>query len=85
MYPQGLLLVLSEIKPAAFVPGSTYAEFNPSTDDIAKAGLTALVVGGAGAALVKSGLLARLWKLIVFGIVALVAAVKRLFMGEERA
>lgn len=69
----------------AFVPGSTYAEFIPGSDDVAKVGLTALVVGGAGAALLQSGLLARFWKLLVVGAAGLVAALKRLWNGEERA
>lgn len=64
-------------------PGSTYAEFVPSTDKLAEYGLTALVVGGAGAALVKSGLLAKLWKPIAIGLVALGAGLKRL-LGSGR-
>jgi uncharacterized membrane-anchored protein len=64
-----------------YQPGSTYAEYLPGTDKLAKYGLTALVVGGAGAALVKSGLLARLWKPIALGLVALGAGIKRLFFG----
>ncbi len=62
-------------------PGSTYAEYLPGTDKLAEYGLTALVVGGAGAALVKSGLLARLWKPIALGLVAFGAAIKRFFFG----
>ena len=45
-----------------------------------------LIAGGAGAALVKSGLLARLWKLVVGGLAALAAGLgkfgKRLFGGS---
>ena len=62
-----------------FQKGSTYAEYVPGTDRLAKMGLTALVVGGAGAALVKSGLLARFWKPIGLGLVALGAGIKRMF------
>ena len=62
-----------------FKPGNTYAEYMPGTDQLATYGLTALVVGGAGAALVKSGLLAKLWKPIAIALVALGAGVKRLF------
>jgi uncharacterized membrane-anchored protein len=61
--------------------GSTYAEYLPGTDKLAKYGLTALVVGGAGAALVKSGLLARLWKPVALGLVALGAGIKKFFFG----
>ena len=68
----------------AFKPGQKYAEFRQG-DKIAAYGLTALVVGGAGAAAVKSGLLAKLWKAIVGGVVALVALVKRLFKGRSES
>ncbi|MCP5120749.1 MAG: DUF2167 domain-containing protein [bacterium] len=67
----------------SFNSGSTYAEFLPGKDRVAEVGLAALVVGGAGAALVKSGLLARLWKLIVVGVLALVAFVRKLFGGGQ--
>ncbi len=69
----------------SFRPGNTYAEFQPGRDRMADVGLTALIAGGAGAALVKSGLLARLWKLVVAGVAAAAAAFgkfrKRLFSG----
>jgi uncharacterized membrane-anchored protein len=68
-----------------FKPGSTYAEFVPGKDKLAEYGLTALVVGGAGAMLVKSGLLAKLWKPIAIGLVALGAGVKRLFFSGRKA
>jgi uncharacterized membrane-anchored protein len=68
-----------------FRPGNTYAEFVPGTDKLAQYGLTALVVGGAGAALVKSGLLARLWKPIVVGLAALGASLKRFFLSGRSA
>ncbi len=66
-----------------YKPGSTYAEFVPGTDRLAEVGLAALVVGGAGAALVKSGILARFWKWIVLGVVAAGSALRRLFRGER--
>ena len=65
--------------------GSTYAEYVPDTDKLAEYGLTALVVGGAGAALVQSGLLAKLWKPIALGIAALGGAVKRMLFGGRKA
>ena len=68
-----------------FRPGNTYAEFVPGTDKLAQYGLTALVVGGVGAALVKSGLLARLWKPIVLGLAALGAGLKRVFFSGRSA
>ncbi len=61
--------------------GSTYAEYVPGSDKLATYGLAALVVGGGAAALAKSGLLARLWKPIAFGLVALGAGIKRFFVG----
>jgi uncharacterized membrane-anchored protein len=61
-----------------FKAGNRYREFTKG-DRVAEIGLTALIAGGAGAALVKSGALGKLWKLIVLGFVALVGAVKKLF------
>jgi uncharacterized membrane-anchored protein len=66
-------------------PGNTYAEYVPGKDKLAKYGLTALVVGGAGAALVKSGLLARFWKPIAAALAALGVAVKRFFFSGRSA
>jgi uncharacterized membrane-anchored protein len=69
----------------SFRPGNTYAEFQPGSDRIAEIRLTALIAGGAGAALVKSGLLARLWKLVAAGLAAVAAGLgkfgKRIFGG----
>ncbi len=65
-----------------FIEGNRYAEFIPGKDTVAKYGLTALIAGGAGAALVKSGLLARFWKLIVLGVVAVGAWLRRMFGGK---
>jgi uncharacterized membrane-anchored protein len=63
----------------SFRKGNTYAEYVPGTDRLAEIGLTALVVGGAGAALIKSGLLARFWKLFVVGAVALAGGARKLW------
>lgn len=68
-----------------FQPGSTYAEYVPGKDKLASYGLTALVVGGTGAALVKSGLLARLWKPIAGAFAALVVGLKRVLFGGRSA
>lgn len=62
-----------------FRPGSTYAEYVPGTDRLAEVGLGALIVGGAGAALIKSGLLARFWKLIVAGLAVIGGGIAKLF------
>ena len=53
-----------------FQQGHRYADFVRG-DKVAKYGLTALILGGAGAAAVKTGLLAKAWKLILFAILAL--------------
>lgn len=75
----------------SYKQGNRYAEFMKG-DKVAAYGLTALVAGGVGAAALKSGLLGKLWKLIVFGILALVglikkifAAIKKMFSTEEAA
>jgi uncharacterized membrane-anchored protein len=79
----------------AFVPGRTYAEWREG-DKIASYGLTALVAGGVGAAVVKSGLLAKLGrliiaiiiamkKLIVVAVVGIGAWLKSLFRKKEEA
>ena len=61
-----------------YSPGYKYAEWRQG-DKVAAYGLTALVAGGAGVALAKSGLLVKFWKLIVAGIAAGVAALKRMW------
>lgn len=61
-----------------FSRGNTYGEFVQG-DKIAKYGLTALIAGGTVAAAAKSGILAKFWKFIVAGIVALGAAIKSFF------
>jgi uncharacterized membrane-anchored protein len=62
-----------------FERGNTYAEFVPGKDTLAEIGLTALIAGGAGAVLAKTGLLAKFWKWIVVGVAALVAGAKKVF------
>jgi len=61
-----------------YTPGFKYAEWRQG-DKVAAYGLTALVAGGAGVALIKSGLLAKFWKLIVLGFAALAGFVKRMW------
>jgi uncharacterized membrane-anchored protein len=68
-----------------FKKGNTYAEFVEGHDSVAEIGLKGLILGGAGAALIKSGLLGKLWKLIVAGGVALSAGVRRLFGRSDKA
>ena len=59
-----------------FSTGNRYAEWVKG-DKVAAYGLTALVAGGVGAAAAKSGLLGKLWKALVFGALAVAAALKR--------
>ena len=63
-----------------FNQGLRYAEFRPG-DKLAAYGLTALIAGGAGAAAVKTGLFKKFWKLMVFALVGLAGAAKKLFSG----
>lgn len=62
----------------SYTSGNKYSEFRAG-DKIAKYGLTALITGGAAAVALKSGLLGKLWKFIVVGVIAVGAAVKRFF------
>lgn len=64
----------------SFTPTNDYAAFREG-DKVAKYGLTALVAGGAGAVAMKTGLLARFWKFIVIGVVALAGSLRR-FVGR---
>jgi uncharacterized membrane-anchored protein len=81
-----------------FTQGSRYADFVKG-DKVATYGLTALIAGGAAAAVIKTGLFAKLiaamaalWKLIVVGLAAVGSAIKKFFAklkrkisGEEEA
>lgn len=73
----------------SYTPGNRYAEFR-SGDKLAGYGLTALVAGGAGVAAAKMGLFAKLgkllagmWKLILVGLAALGAGLKKIFGGRR--
>jgi uncharacterized membrane-anchored protein len=67
----------------SFVPGQAYSDWR-SGDKVAKYGLTALIVGGAAAAAVKTGLLLKFWKLILAAFAALVAYLKRIYNYIKR-
>lgn len=69
---------LGLMKDFRYTQGNRYADFVKG-DKVAAYGLTALIAGGAGAAVVKSGLLSKIWKFLVIGIVALAGAAKALF------
>ena len=68
----------------SYVQGHRYSEFI-SGDKVASYGLTALVAGGAGAALVKTGLLKKFWKVLVAAAVSLGVALKRLVFKSKQA
>jgi len=57
----------------SFAEGARYQDFDPSTDKVAEYGLTGLVMAGAGlgaAKLLKVGLLAKFWNVLLVGILA---------------
>ncbi len=71
-----------------FDSGQRYADFNPSTDKLAAYGIAALVAGGIAA---KAGLFAKLGllllaakKFVVLAVVAIGAAIKKLFGGKDK-
>ena len=53
-----------------FKAGESYADWRPG-DKVAEYGLTGLIVGGAVAAAVKTGLFKGLWKFLVAGVAAM--------------
>jgi uncharacterized membrane-anchored protein len=84
-FPIAMAQVDALLEGYRYRSGNTYAEYVPGTDKLAKYGLTALVVGGAGAVLMKSGLLARFWKPIAAALAALGVGVKRFFFSGRSA
>jgi uncharacterized membrane-anchored protein len=75
------------IKMAEFEAGARYADYNSATDRTAEYGLAALIGGGIAA---KTGLLAKLFalliaakKLLVVGVIALFGLVKKMFSGNS--
>jgi uncharacterized membrane-anchored protein len=85
--PEEFLSVLPDYRNLiggfTYKPGRRYAEYRPG-DKAAKVGLSALVVGGATAAAVKTGAFKWLWKLLVLAFVAAGGLVKKLFSGKAR-
>lgn len=63
--------------------GHSYAEWR-NGDKLASYGLTALVAGGAGAALVKTGLLQKFAKAIILALAGAAAAVKKFLFGNRK-
>lgn len=62
----------------SFNTGNRYSDFTKG-DKVAEYGLAALIAGGTGAVLLKTGLLAKLWKFIVIGIAAIAGFIKKVF------
>lgn len=65
---------------ASFTDGNTYKDFDPKVDQVAAVGIGALV---AGKVLAKVGFLAKFWKLIVIGFVALGGFIAKLFKRKK--
>ena len=79
----------TSLKTFNFNSGEKYSEFRPG-DHVAEFGLGALVLGGASAAAVKSGLwktmlvaLAASWKLVAAAVVAGLAGIGKLFRRDK--
>ena len=77
-YSASLAQFNAVISGFSYIQGQRYADFRAG-DKVAKYGLAALIAGGAGAVLLKTGLLAKFWKLIVVGIVAIAGFIKKIF------
>jgi uncharacterized membrane-anchored protein len=76
------------LKSFKYTSGESYAEYRQG-DKIAKYGLGALVLGGTAAAAAKFGLFTpiialfkKAWKLVIVGVVAVGAWIKKLFTGR---
>jgi uncharacterized membrane-anchored protein len=72
--------------------GNRYADFDPKVDKVAKYGIATLVAGGALALAAKAGLLKGLWlfilaakKIIIIGVIAVVAFFKKMFNRSSRS
>jgi len=87
--PEQLQAAIADFKTRlpgfTFNPGQTYAEFR-SGDRMAEYGLAALVTGGAAAVAAKKGVFAaiglfllKMWKLILVGLAAAGAAMRKFF------
>jgi uncharacterized membrane-anchored protein len=66
----------------SYKTGRRYEEVSKG-DKVAEYGLTGLIVGGATAAAVKTGAIKWLWKLLVLGGAAVLAAIGKLFSGRN--
>lgn len=71
------------LKGYAFKQDESYAAFRQG-DKIAEYGLTGLILGGGLLVAAKSGLLTKLWKPIVGGLIVIGAFLKRIFVGRTK-
>jgi uncharacterized membrane-anchored protein len=84
-YAAGITDFNTLIAGFSYNQGSRYSDFTAG-DKVAKYGLAALIAGGAGAVALKTGLLAKFWKLIVVAFAAIAGFIKRIFraiFGKE--
>ena len=86
--PEGLAASKPEVAKllgnTRFAPGARYEDYQEGTDKVAEFGLAGLVLGGAGvgaAKLVKVGLFAKFWKVLLGLLLAGKKAVIVLFVG----
>jgi uncharacterized membrane-anchored protein len=82
-YAQALPAFNAVVGDFRFKGGHTYAEWREG-DKIASYGLTALVAGGAGAVLAKTGLLQKFGKAILLALAGGVAAIRKFFFGKSK-
>ncbi len=78
----GQLISTACSRATQFNSGETYAEWKPG-DKVAEYGLAGLIVGGAAAAAVKTGLFKGLWKILLVGGAAILAGARKLFGGKK--
>jgi uncharacterized membrane-anchored protein len=86
--PEGTTAAVADLNRVlqgyTFNAGETYAEWKPG-DKVAEYGLAGLIVGGAAAAAVKTGLFKGLWKVLAVGGVAALAFLRKLFVRKSEA
>ena len=93
----GEMYVLDQVKAdidkilasVEFTEGNRYSDFDPSMDEVAAYGIGGLI---AGKVLAKAGILAKIgiflakgWKIIAIGLVAVVAAIRKFFTGKNKS
>jgi uncharacterized membrane-anchored protein len=82
-YQQALPAFNAVVGDFRYKTGHSYAEWRKG-DKLAGYGLTALVAGGAGAVLVKTGLLQKFGKAILVALAAGVAAIRKFLFGKGK-